>query len=175
MELSSVIKLKYGSLRNFSKQNSIPYSTLYDLCCGKKELMDCNGRTLWKLAIGLDTTVDNLLRGEPFQSFRDNLHHQYVKWGSLQFLIHYLERNEVARLWKNGQSIRALYLLAMLDTICENEELPFAAEYDDLRSYSLEAPFFVGDSVFNIDLAKQNALPQFIKYNIIEGSIDDAV
>lgn len=71
MELVTIIKLKSGTLVNFSKQNGIPYSTLHDLCSGKKELMDCNGRTLWKIASGLNVTVDSLLQGEPFQPFRE--------------------------------------------------------------------------------------------------------
>lgn len=175
MELSSIIKLKYGSLRRFSEQNSIPYSTLHDLCSGQKDLMDCNGRTLFKIAHGLDITVDSLLQGESFQIFRDNLHHEYVHHGGPEFLVRHLKANDVVRLWHNEQKLKALYLLAMIDTICEREELPFAQEYDQFRSYSLADMFYVGNSGLDKDAARENSLPQFLKYNICEGSIDDAV
>ncbi|MBR6365333.1 MAG: helix-turn-helix transcriptional regulator [Lachnospiraceae bacterium] len=175
MKLETKIKLKYHSLAQFSKITSIPYSTLHDLCSGRKELMDCTGRTLYKLASGLNMSIDELIKGESFQSFRDNLHHQNKQWGSLNFLVHYLEHEDVIELWHSGQSVRALYLLAMLDTICDRQGLPLAKEYAQLRENSLSEPMYIGDSILDKEMARERALPRFLKFNIYEGSIDDAV
>ena len=175
MRLKSMIKLKYRSIRHCAMVCDIPYATVYNLCEGRTDIYQCSCATAKRLADGLGMTVDELLKGESFALFRNDLHNQYKARGPMKFLLKHLTEDTVSRLWEQKKTVHALYLLAMIDLVSRNNDLPLADEYKEIRQYKLERPVYVGDSVMDRKKAKENALPEFAAYNIYEGTIDDAV
>ena len=175
MQLKSIIKLKYGSIRRCAIACDIPYATVYNLCEGTTDIYQCSCATAKRLADGLGMTVDELLKGESFTLFRDDLHNQYKSMGAEEFLLKHLTENTVSRLWEQKKTTHALYLLAMIDLISKNNGFPLAEDYRTIRQYKLETPVYVGDSVMDRRKARENAIPEFVTYNIYEGRIDDAI
>ena len=175
MKLKSIIKMKYKSIRSCAENCGIPYTTLYELCSGKRSLYHCEAQTLFKLSKSLNMTMEEMLEGETFQIFRDNLHNQKKQLGDKRFLLKHLERNTINVLWDEEKQEKSLYLLAMVDLLCKRNNYPIIKEYEDKRKYKLKKPLFVGDSKLDKEKAKQQALPEFSVYNIYEGTIDDAI
>ena len=153
----------------------MPYSTLHDICSHRTKLLQCTCETAIRISQGLDISVDELLGEETLQYFRDSIHHRIRREGAPQFILDQIEQDSVRRLWKNGRKVQALYLLALLDVLCEREDLPLIAEYDQLRRYRLQEPLFMGDSWMDKEHAVRNAIPGFLSYNIVEGDLFDAV
>lgn len=79
-----------------------------------------------------------------------------------------------------GRKAQSLYLPGMLDHLCHNYEVPLKEEYADLRKTSLDF-YIYPKSVITLYLfdskvlyrAVKNANPDFIKFKIVEGNIED--
>ena len=76
----------------------------------------------------------------------------------------------------------ALYSLALTDYISEMNDIPLAKEYDFLRNKKLKKKLYSRDTNLISKLNKNNkvkniatkkAIPTFLKYNIVETSIEN--
>lgn len=169
MQLISLIKLKYGSIRNCASAAGIPYMTLYDICRGKTSIYDCSCKTAMLLAASLDMSVDELLDDGDMRFFRDSLHNELKANGIPSFLVNKLVSKDVQKFWHLKKYAKALYLLAMIDSLCEELSVPLAEDYEEYRSFKLEKPLVFGHS------SNHPPLDTFLKYNIYEGELFDAV
>ena len=179
MKLITAIKLKSGSIRKFAIENDIAYAVLHDICSGKKRLENCKALTVLKIARGLDTTVEELLSARPFQQFRDALHHRLKSLGDQRWLIETLKENEAISLYQRNELLHAIYLVDMVDYICNKHHYPIPIEYNEIRQLKLQEPYFVGDLALISDTKKQeipeNAIKEFLRSNIVECNLYDAV
>ena len=103
-----------------------------------------------------------------------------LKLGDIDFLFDVISSDEITRLYELEWFPECLYLLAMVDYISKINDVELCTRYDKLRSLKLEKPIYplsavVADMSSNTDLYKQksveNAIPEFLKYNIVEGDI----
>lgn len=72
----------------------------------------------------------------------------------------------------------------MLDTVSKENSLPLCAEYDDLRTQKLTDVMYPSDVVALSVVQKsekpkqealREALPEFLKYNIVESNIRNVI
>lgn len=182
-------KLKMTKYR-LSKVSGVPQATVNDICSGKAELEKCSAGTLYKLAKVLGVTVEEILDSAKqeyrcsFENFKSSICHYVKDMGDLDFIVSILEKDEIRKLYNKRWYPEAFYLLAMLDYLSHVNDLPICTNYDDIRSQRLSKPLYpVGVLLLSkvlksdepIQQAKIDAIPEFLKFNIIESGVRDVV
>ncbi len=190
MLINELLEKKKMTKYRLSKVSGVPQATVNDICSGKAELEKCSAGTLYRLAKVLGVTVEDILNSatpeyrSAFETFKSNICHRVKDMGDLDFIAAVLENGEIRKLYNKKWYAEALYLLAMLDYLSRVNELPVCSDYDDIRALRLSKPLFpVGVILMSevlkseepIQKAKNDAIPEFIKFNIIESGIRDVV
>jgi len=170
-----------------AKESNLPHTTILDICSGKTELPKCNAETVYKVAKALDTTVEALiapaLEQRPnFEWFKSQICHDIKRMGDIDFLIQTLESGEIKHLYEKKWYLESFYLLALVDYLSRINDLPLVSNYNDIRSAKMETPVYPAGvlvrSIFSgNDFAKEeskkNAIPEFLRHNIIEAEVRD--
>lgn len=194
MVISELLAENDFSQYRLSKETGIGKATISDICSGKTSMKKCSAGTLYKIAHALGTTVDALIEAEnqqdkeecrpSFSTFRSNVCHYVKDMGDVDFIIDTLEKNKIRMLYDKAWYPEAFYLLAMLDYLSKLNGLPICKNYNDIRSQKLAKPLYSSDvliqsSMFETDnfkqSAKENAIPEFSRFNIMEGAIRNVV
>lgn len=173
-----------------SKESGVPQATINDICSGKAEIEKCAAGTLYRLAKVLGLTVEDILESaredyrSNFETFKSNICHYVKDMGDLDFIVDVLKSDRVRVLYNKHWYTEALYLLAMLDYLSRENEIPLCTKYNDIRMQKLERPVFpigvlltskVLKSDEPIRKAEENAIPEFRRFNIIESEVRNVV
>ena len=122
-------------------------------------------------------------RGD-FELFKSNTCHRLKSLGDIKFLITMLEEDEIRKYYDKAWYRESLYLLAMLDYISRENGIPICTKYNDLRTAKLERIVFptsvvVAANIMGNDEPKQQALkeaiPEFMRFNIVESEVRNVV
>lgn len=126
---------------------------------------------------------EQTLHRSSFEVFKSNICHFVKDKGDIGFLIDILENNEIRILYNRGWYPEAFYLLAMVDYLSRINDVPICTNYDDIRSQTLQETIYpvstiLTDSAMHTDKRKKeslrNAIPEFLRHNIVECNIRDA-
>ena len=174
MNFEKELKKRNINIRACSIQSNIPYATLYPIIKGQVDIGTCSYYTVAKLARFLGYRTDEIVyEKEDFQTFRNNLHHR-IKIGELECILEIIERDYVAAYLRHEEYLKAFYLVATVDYISKKNDVPLCDKYNDVRKLRLEQPYYVGDSaLFGAD--KEKCIDEFLRFNIYEGDLYDAV
>lgn len=174
MDIKAYLKDKKISIREMSEVTRIPYSTLNDIVNNRVNLEECQYRTLKKIALFLNVSMDALVyEKEDFQTFRNKLHHEIKDTDSVEIVLEILETKKIDYYLMHHDNLKALYLLSLLDYFSNQNKIPLCAEYSELRMKKLEKPYYVGDKA-QFETC-DNCIDEFVKHNIYEGDLYDAV
>ena len=182
--LKLYIESKGLSLYQCSKLSGVPYATLNELCNHKSSIEKCNVGTIYKICKALDISVDEFLDNcfEPridFENFKSNIC-QKVKNREEQFILDTIKNKTILKYWEKEWFPEALYTLAMLDYLCRKNEVPICNTYEVLRHKKLSNTIYP-QSVIALSMtsgkqafidAKNNAIPEFLRHNIVEGEVE---
>ena len=148
--------------------------TLYPIIKGQVDIGTCSYFTVAKLARFLGYRPDEIVyEKEDFQTFRNNLHHR-IKSNELECILEIIESDDVSGYMRHEDYLKALYLVATVDYISRKNDIPLCDKYNSVRNIRLEKPYYVGDSsLFGSD--KRTYIDEFLRYNIYEGDLYDAV
>lgn len=185
MRINDVIEAKHLSKYRIAKNSGIPYMTLNDICNGKTNLANCSARTVYRLARELDVPMEKLL--EPyivtradFELFKSNVCHRLKRMGDKAFLKEVLKQEEIFQYYEKDWYPECLYLLAMVDYLSRLHNIPLDSRYDPLREIKLPVLVFPSSVLADTAIRKNesikekaiaNAIPEFLKFNIVEGDI----
>lgn len=187
--IDSLMKEKRLSKYMLSKKSGVPYSTLSDILSGKTKLEKCSGETIYRLARELEVSMEELLapcvESRPdFAIFKSNVCHQLKELGDIDFIIETLERDDIYKYYRRKWYPECFYLLAMLDYISRMNSVPVCKEYNALREMKLEkiiyptgivaATLASGDEEIK-RRACERAIPEFMRFNIVESEVRDVV
>jgi hypothetical protein len=124
--------------------------------------------------------ADAMERRPTFEAFKSNICHLVKDMGDLNFLIATLESGEIRELYKKKWYAESLYLLAMVDYLSRENDLPPCADYDDLRRAKLTEVIYpagiltlcaaAGDDVRK-ERGRAEAIPEFMRFNIVEAEV----
>lgn len=183
MEQKNITKYK------LSKLSGVPYATVNDICNGKAQLEKCNAETVYRIAKVLDISMEELL--EPyilersnFELFKSNMCHRLKEMGDIDFIINTLENQEIRIYYERRWYPESLYLLAMLDYVSRINGIPACDAYDDIRKCRLEQTLYPSGVLALCAAsgndnakkkAKKNAIPEFMRFNIVENEVRDVV
>ena len=104
--------------------------------------------------------------------------------GDVDFMLSLLESDEIRKLYDRHWYPEALYLLAMLDYLSRENDIPLCTKYEDLRVQKLNKPIFPVGVMMTSEVlgsdepmrkAEQNAIPEFRRFNIIESEVRNIV
>lgn len=172
-----------------SKNSGIPYTTLTDICSGKAQLEKCSAETIYRLAKELGVTMEVLLapyieKRCSFELFKSNVCHRLRELGDVDFIIDTLEKDDIRRYYERQWFPESFYLLAMLDYVSRENGIVLCAEYNDLRRQKLSEPVYPSGIVAmaalyeNDDVlaaARSSAIPEFLRFNIIENEVRNVI
>ena len=173
-----------------SRESGVPQATVNDICSGKADLEKCSAGTLYRLARVLGVSIENILESanadyrSNFETFKSNTCHHVKDMGDLDFIADVLEKDEIRKLYNRRWYPEALYLLAMLDYLSRVNNVPICTRYNDIRAQRLSKPLFPIDVLLSsevlksdapIQKAKSEAIPEFLRFNIIESGVRNVV
>lgn len=162
------------SVREMSVITSISYSTLNDIVNNKVNLEECQYKTLKKIAVFLKVSIEELVyEKEDFQTFRNKLHHDLKHNGEIETILYILENRRIDYYMLHDDLLKTMYLISFLDHLSIKNQVPLCQEYAHIRKMSLKEPYYVGHRM-NEQNGK-NYIQEFVKHNIYEGDLYDAV
>ena len=186
MRIDQFLKDKHISLYSLAEKSGLNYSVVYNIMKGKSDIRQCKLDTAARLADALRISIDDLMllckKNYSFTLFRSEQCHQLHRKGELDYVIDVLERREIDHYWHLCMYAEALYELAMIDYISRRNNIPRCENYNEMRSYKLDHKTYPIDVEISNSLlkdkdayekAEKKAIPEFLKYNIIEGEIFD--
>ena len=189
MTIKSALKDKKISIYRLAKMSGIPYSTVNDICNNKVRLEKCSAETVYHLSQALQIPMEKLLSAycEPrssFENFKSSICHRVKEMGDINFIIDVIENDEVRMYYNRAWFPECLYLLAMIDYLSRENDIPIDNEYDDIRQYKLEKLIYPSslwalaetckdDTILN--KAYQESIPEFKRFNIIENEVRNVI
>ena len=189
MTIQELLKDKKMSVYRLSKASTIPYATLSDIVNGKTQLEKCSAETVYRLAKALDISMEGLLapcmiKRPSFENFKSTVCHHVKELGDIDFIIDTLESQDIRTYYDRKWYPESLYLLAMLDYISRENNIPLCDEYDDLRRCKLEKAVYPASILAQsaasrkedaLRRAAMTAIPEFKRFNIIESEVRNVI
>ncbi len=187
MEIKKLLQTKNISMYKLAKLSGIPYTTVNDICSGRTRLEKCSGETIYKLARILNVTMEELLtpyicKRIDFENYKSAVCHRVKEAGEINFIIETLESGEIRKNYDRKWYPECFYLLAMLDYLSRENNIPLCRDYDDLRSMKLKKIIYpagfkaLAAASRNVALLEQSvreSIPEFIRFNIVENEVRD--
>lgn len=189
MTIQEKLKEKKMSIYRLAKASELPYATVNDICSGKAQLEKCSAETIYKIAHALNVSMEELLapcflKRSSFENFKSTVCHRVKELGDIDFLIDTLESHDIRTYYERKWYPESLYLLAMLDYISRENDVPLDSEYDDIRRCRLEKPIYPA-SIRAVSVAGRNdavlkesektAIPEFMRFNIVESEVRNVI
>ena len=174
-----------------SKSSGVPQTTINDICSGKARIEKCSAETLYRISKVFDVTMESLLESEmkgdgemehrsSFEVFKSNVCHSVKDKGDIDFIIDTLESDRIRKLYDRQWYPEALYLLAMVDYLSRENDVPVCANYNDIRTHKLQKPLYPTSMLLFSAAMKterfktegmENAIPEFMRFNIVESEV----
>lgn len=185
MSINDLLKEKKITKYRLSKLSGVSQTTINDICSCKVNMKNCTGETLYKLARAFNVTIESLLlesmeKRPSFEIFKSNVCHLLKSMGDLDFIVYVLESDSIRKYYDKKWFPESLYMLAMVDYLCRENDLPICNDYNYLRSARLQKPIYpsgiiVMSSLSNSEQPKidslENAIPEFRRFNIVENEV----
>ncbi len=190
MLIKEQLEKQHMTKYRLSKESGVPQATINDICSGKAELEKCSAGTLYRLAKVLGVSIEDILESarteyrSSFETFKSNTCHHVKDMGDVDFMIQVLESDEIRTLYERKWYPEALYLLAMLDYLSRENNIPVCTRYDDIRVRRLSKPIYPAGVLMTCEVlkseaplrkAEKEAIPEFRRFNIIENEVRNVV
>lgn len=191
MLLNDLLNERNITKYRLSKASGVPQTTVSDICSGKARIEKCSADTLYKIAKALNVSMESLivekmesqesqLKRISFENFKSNVCHYVKDKGDIDFIIETLSKDEIRSLYKRRWYAESFYLLAMVDLLSKENNVPLCSNYDDIRSQRLKEPLYPAGVLLSDEITKtdkhrkealEKAIPEFMNYNIVESEI----
>ena len=119
-----------------------------------------------------------------FELFKSNVCHKLKALGDINFLIDTIESKDIIDYYNRSWYPECLYLLAMVDYISRENDVPLCEEYNQYRKLKLNDTIYPSSILSAtaasnnneiIERALKNAIPEFLQFNIVEGDVRNVV
>lgn len=195
MNINQILEEKEISKYKLAKLSGVPYTTLNDICSGQARIEKCSAETLYKIAKVLEVTIEDLIEESmnrvrvgkdymAFDNFKSNVCHKVKDSGDIPFIIETLEADEIGQYYRAKQYEKAFYLLAMVDYLSRENELPLCTNYSDIRKQKLAEPIYpnsiialakvTGDETVK-EKSLDESIPEFKEFNIVENEVRNVI
>ena len=120
----------------------------------------------------------NMYTSQDFEVFKGNVYVRIQENGPLDFISKILVSNVIEEYWNDQNTLYAIYLLAMVDYLSKMNGVPLYSKYDYMRKYKLKDRIYPLSFTISAKIENKSeeeyiddAIPEFLKYNIVEGDI----
>jgi transcriptional regulator with XRE-family HTH domain len=189
MDINELLRQKNMTRYRLAKESGVPHSTLKDVCLGKARIENCSVGNVYKIAqtlgVSMESLVADAMEYRPgFETFKSNVCHLVKDMGDLEFIIETLESGEIRRLFDKKWYAECLYLLAMVDYLSRENGLPLCADYADIRGAKLCEIIYPAGVIALCSVSGNNewknrsraeAIPEFMRHNIVEAEVRNIV
>lgn len=195
MNINEAISKKGITKYRLSKSSGVPYTTISDISSGKSRIEKCSGETLYRIAKALDVSIEHLLESAmnlnteaeyrmPFENFKSDICHRVKDMGDVAFIDSLVESDKIRLLFERGWHLESLYLLAMVDYLCRENNIPINTTYKDIRAAKLSEPIYPSSIIAlslaldDEDIKKQSlaeSIPEFLRFNIVENEVRNVI
>ena len=190
MLINDELKRQKMTKYRLSKESGVPQATINDICSGKAVIEHCSAGTLYRLAKTIGVSIEailesaNLENRSSFETYKSNICHHVKDMGDLDFIIEVIRRDEIRVLYNRKWYLEALYLLAMVDYLSAQNDIPVCTRYNDIRARKLAKPVFPAGVILESEVTKsdapikkalENAIPEFKRFNIIESEVRNVI
>lgn len=119
-----------------------------------------------------------------FELFKSEICHEVKRLGETAFVTETIKSGIIRKTWDEGRYDEALYLLAMTDYLSKRCMMPLCGDYRDLRAQKLAEPLYPRDVILADKLcpemkwkekALNESIPEFLRYNIVEGDVFNVI
>lgn len=187
--IRELMKDKKMTQYRLSKDSGIAYTTINDILNGRTQLEKCSAETVYCISRALGVTMESLIepcldRRIDFELFKSGVCHRLKELGDIDFVIDLLEKDSIREYYEKKWYPESLYLLAMLDYVSRENDIPVCTKYDDLRILKLKRVLYPAGvlamaKLSNSDEIKRRsiseAIPEFIRFNIVENEVRNVV
>lgn len=191
MNINDILTEKGMTKYRLAVLSGVPHATLNNICSGQARIEKCSAETLYKLAQVLQVTVEDLIADSmkgadtvqnsvPFELFKSNVCHRVKDNGDIPFIVEILKSDEIRSYYNKKQYPQAFYLLAMVDYLSRENDLPLCNAYSDIRKQKLADPIYphsvlvmarVMEDDAIIAESLESAIPEFRNFNIAESEV----
>lgn len=191
MTLNEMLEQKNITKYRLWKESGVPQATISDICTGKTRIEKCSAETIYRIAKVLDVPMESLIapavrvmdeerRRPSFEIFKSNICHRVKDMGDIPFVIDLLQSNQIRKLYEKKWYPEALYLLAMLDYLSRENNIPICKNYNDIRASKLKQRIYPSSvmilcKALHSDSPKEEcirlAIPEFLRFNIVESEV----
>ena len=191
MTLNEMLEQKNITKYRLWKESGVPQATISDICTGKTRIEKCSAETIYRIAKVLDVPMESLIapavrvmdeerRRPSFEIFKSNICHRVKDMGDIPFVIDLLQSNQIRKLYEKKWYPEALYLLAMLDYLSRENNIPICKNYNDIRASKLKQRIYPSSvmilcKALHSDTPKEEcirlAIPEFLRFNIVESEV----
>ena len=191
MNLNQMLEQKNITKYRLWKESGVPQATISDICTGKTRIEKCSAETIYRIAKVLDVSMESLIapvvrsldeeRNRPsFEFFKSNTCHRVKDLGDIPFVIELLQTDQIRKLYNKKWYPEALYLLAMLDYLSRENNIPICKNYNDIRSAKLRQRVYPSSVIILCKTMNSNApkeecirlaIPEFLRFNIVESEV----
>lgn len=189
MKITKLMEIKGMTSYRLAKISGIPYSTVNDICNERARLEKCSAETVFKISKALGVSMESLVepcldRRPDFELFKSSVCHRLKELGDTEFIISLLEEDEIQKYYEKRWIPEALYLLAMLDYVSRENNVPLCTKYDNIRSLKLKQVLFPAGIMISAKFSKSNeilkaavdeAIPEFLRFNIVESEVRNVI
>ena len=191
MSINEILAQKGITKYRLWKESGVPQATISDICTGKTSIEKCSAETIYRISRVLDISMESLIapavqraeekRTRPsFELFKSNTCHLVKDMGDIPFIIQLLQTNQIRKFFEKKWYPEALYLLAMLDYLSRENNVPICQNYNDIRAAKLQRPIYPSSVIVMCKALKSNepkeacyrmAIPEFLRFNIVESEV----
>lgn len=195
MNINELLKEKKMSKYQLAKNSGVPQTTIIDICSNKAKIEKCSAATIYKISRVLDVSMESLvkeaiestntdLKRPSFEVFKSNICHLLKDKGDIEFIKDNLSKDEVKTLFDRKWYAESFYLLAMIDYVSRINGIPICTNYNDIRSQKLKEILYPKDVVLldmiensdkNRKESLENAIPEFLHFNIVENEVRNVI
>lgn len=119
-----------------------------------------------------------------FETFKSNVCHDVNDNGDLDFIYKTLKSNKIRNYFNKEWYPESLYLLAMVDYLSKENNIPLCTDYNDLRKAKLKDIIYpqsilalsaiTNDNKYKEESIKES-IPEFLRFNIVESEIRNVI
>ncbi len=189
MTINEVMENKKITRYRLAKDSGIAYTTINDICSGKANIEKCSVETIYRISKVLGVSMEDIVEScldkrNDFELFKSNTCHRLKELGDIEFVIELLEKDHIRKYYNKKWYLESLYLLAMLDYISRENNIPICTQYDDMRDLKLKTVHFPRSVLVATKVAKNDkikcraikeAIPEFMRFNIVESEVRNVI
>lgn len=179
------------TILELSKKSKVSYSTLLKIANEKFDFVNVSSSIKRKISEALNIELNKLSMmlsyddlslfssDDEFDLFKSHICHELKYLNYKKFLIKYLKEDSVFEYYQNKQYLESIYLLSMIDYLCESHNLPLVKDYDEIRQYKFDK-VYIPKSLYYQLLTRtikisdiyQEFISTFLSHNIVEAEIE---